>query len=104
MNKNASSLLLFQSYFLNLSFSCKTDFRGYVTEPINYLDITKTEKVKNYSNIEMDFNHLGTEENPDSNDETHLELEKMILELEDKPKPNLEEADTINVGTVENPP
>ena len=32
-----------------------------------------------------------------------LNLKKMISELEDKPKPNLEKADIINVGTVENP-
>ena len=32
-----------------------------------------------------------------------LELERTISELEDKPKPpNLEDADTINVGTIEN--
>ena len=51
----------------------------------------------------MDFNHLGMEEESDSDDETPSELEKMISELEDKPKPNLEEVNIINVGTVENP-
>ena len=74
-----------------------------MTKLINHLDITQTEKVKNHSNTEMDFNHLGMEEESDSDDETPSELEKMISELEDKPKPNLEDADTINVGTVENP-
>ena len=74
-----------------------------MTEPINHLDITQIEKVKNYSNTEMDFNHLGAEEDSDSSDETPFELEKMISNLKDKPKPNLDEVDTINVGTVENP-
>ena len=50
----------------------------------------------------MDFNHLGMEEEFDSDDETPFELEQIILELEDKPKQNLEEADIINVGTLEN--
>ena len=51
----------------------------------------------------MNFNHLGIEEESESDDETPSELEKMVSELENKPKPNLEGADTINVGTVENP-
>ena len=51
----------------------------------------------------MDFNHLGMEEESDSDDETPSELEKMISELEEKPKPNLEEANIINVSTIENP-
>ena len=61
-----------------------------MTEAINHLDITKIEKVNNYSNIEMEFNHLSTEEDSDSDDGTSLELKKMISELEDKLKPNLE--------------
>ena len=68
-----------------------------MTEPINHLDITQIEKFKNHSNIEMNFNHLGTKEDSDSSDETPFELEKMISELEGKPKPNLDETDTINV-------
>ena len=74
-----------------------------MTEPINHLDITQIEKVKNHSNTEMDFNHLGMEEDSNSSDKTLFELEKMISEFEDKPKPNLDEANTINVGIVENP-
>ena len=84
-------------------FSCKIDFRESVTKPINHLDITQSEKFKNHSKTEIDFNHLGMEEESDSDDESLSELEKMISELEDKPKPNLEEADIINIGTVENP-
>ena len=74
-----------------------------MTKPINHLDITQIEQVESHSKIEMDFNHLGMEEESDFDNETPSELEKMVSELEDKPKPNLEEADTINVGTVENP-
>ena len=74
-----------------------------MTKPINHLDITQIEQVKNHSKTEVDFNHLGMEEESDFDNETPSELEKMVSELEDKPKPNLEEANTINVGTVENP-
>ena len=74
-----------------------------VTKPINHLDITQIEQVNNHSKTEMDFNHLGMEEESDFDNETPSELEKMISEFEDKRKPNLEEDNIINVGTVENP-
>ena len=48
----------------------------------------KLKKLRIIQNIEMDFNHLGTEEESNSDDKTPLELEKLILELHDKPKPN----------------
>ena len=73
-----------------------------MNEPINHLDTTQIENFKNHLITEMDFNHLGVEEDSDSSDETPFELEKMISELEDKPKPNLDKADTINVETIEN--
>ena len=40
------------------------------------MDITQIEKVKNHLNTKMDFNHLGMEEEFDSDDETPSELEK----------------------------
>ena len=63
-----------------------------MTKPVNHLDITQIEKVKNHFSTEIDFYHLGTKEESDSDNETPYELEKMILELEDKPKPNLDKA------------
>ena len=47
-----------------------------MTKPINHLDITQTEKVKNHSNREIDFNHLGMEEKSSFDEETPSELEK----------------------------
>ena len=38
---------------------------------------------------------MGIEEDP--------KFKRMIFELEDRPKPNLQESDTINVGMTENP-
>ena len=66
-------------------FSCKIDFRESVTKPINHLDITQIKQVKNHSKTEVDFNHLGMEEESDSDNETPSELGKMASELEDKP-------------------
>ena len=84
---------------MNLSFLAKADLGNL----FNDMDIKKSKKVENYFNTKMDFTHLSTEEDYDSNDEIPFEFEKRIYEFEDKPKPNLDEPNNINVGIDKNP-
>ena len=74
-----------------------------MSESINSPDITELEKVKLDFNKQIDFNLMGIEEGSDSNEKIPHELEKMVSELEDKPKPNLDETITIIIGTIKNP-
>ena len=50
--------------------------------------------------IELDFDLMGIEQDEAGDDDAPNEIKEWV---EDKPKPNLDQTITINIGTPENP-